>query len=185
MKLKLPAVFGLLVLAAAVSVDATTVPRLANEEMTNTADLIVIGKAIESHVQWIDRALYTMVTVEVSETLKGEPARQIQIALPGGIDSNRKFPVAMTYAGAPTFALQEQAFLFLESGEDMGGAYAIVGFSQGKYSIVTDNAGVKRVSRDLTPVQVQDANGVTRGTRTFEPLADFVDEIRGHLQSGQ
>jgi len=177
---RLKAVFGLLVLAAAVPVSATTVRRLANAELTSQADLIVIGRAVDSRTQWIERNLFTIVTIEVSDTLKGSGAQRVEVFVPGGIDSNRKFPVAVTYPGAPIFAPNEDVFLFLVSDEDTS-AYAVAGFSQGKLSIVEDNQGVKRVSRDLTKVDVQDAGGVMRGTRTFQPLADFIDEVRANL----
>jgi hypothetical protein len=181
MKLTLSAVLGLMVLAAAVPVDATTVRRLANEELTHEADLIVIGKALESKTQWVGRSLYTVVTVQVTEALKGEAGAQIQVALPGGRDTQRKFPIAVTYAGAPTLSRDEPVVLFLVGGRDIS-AYAIAGFAQGKYTIVVDEAGTKRVARDLTRVEVQDASGVSRGTRTFQPLSELVSEIRGYLE---
>jgi hypothetical protein len=187
MKRKLQAIVGTLVLVGAATVEATTIRRLANEELTNDASLIVMGRVVESKSQWLDRNLITLATVEVSSALKGEPGQRITVALPGGIDSHRKFPVAMTYAGAPTLADNENVLLFLVRGEDLEpvDAYAIEGFAQGKFSILEDAEGVKRVSRDLTRVDVQDENGVTRGTRTLQPLSEFLDEIRGHLQRGR
>jgi hypothetical protein len=180
---KLQVLFTLLVLAAALPVHATTVRRMANEELTSQADVIVIGRALSAQSRWIGRDLVTVVTVEVSDTLKGEAGAQIEVALPGGIDSRRKFPISVNYPGAPTLEVNERAVLFLVDGSGAS-SYEIAGFSQGKFSIVEDAAGVARVSRDLTRVEVQDAKGLARGTRTFQPLAELVEEIRGHLRRG-
>jgi hypothetical protein len=94
-----------LVFIAAMAVDlaATTARRLSNEEMADTADIIVIGRVTDVRPVWENpRTLVTVATVSVSERLKGQVGDTITVALPGGIDSNRKFPIAVTYAGAPT-----------------------------------------------------------------------------------
>jgi hypothetical protein len=182
MKRALKALLGASVLAiTAADIEATTVRRVANEELAREADLIVIGRAVESKPVWVDRTLATLVTVRVDETLKGPADAQVTVALPGGIDASRKFPVAVSYPGAPTMSPDEDVVLFLVAGENVG-SYAVAGFSQGKFSIVEDSEGAKLVSRDLTDVQVQDTKGVSRGTRTLQRLTDFVAEIRDHVR---
>jgi hypothetical protein len=132
----------------------------------------------------VDRDLVTFVTVSVTETLKGEPLSSVTVAIPGGIDANRRFPVAVTYPGAPSLGPDEEVLLFLVNGQDVSGAFAVAGFSQGKFSVVQDAAGVKHVSRDLTTVSVMDANGVAQGTRQLERLSDFREEILGYVNGG-
>jgi hypothetical protein len=93
-----------LVFIAAMAVDlaATTGRRLSNEEMADTADIIVIGRVVDFRSVWENpRTLVTVATVSVSERLKGEVGDTIAVALPGGADANRKFPIAVTYAGPP------------------------------------------------------------------------------------
>jgi hypothetical protein len=73
-------------------------------------------------------------------------------------------------------------FLFLEADEmaTLGG-YTILGFSQGKFSILTDASGRTVVSRDLTWLNLQNGRGVARGTRALARLQEFREEIRGYL----
>jgi hypothetical protein len=63
------------------------------------------------------------------------------------------------------------------------GGYTVVGFSQGKFSIVTDAHGRKAVDRDLTNLDLQSGRGVTRGTRTLTSLQEFKEEIQRHLRN--
>ncbi len=160
---------------------ATTVRRLTDQELTTQANTIVIGRAIERQSRWVDRDLLTFVTVEVSETLKGAAAGTVTVALPGGIDARRKFPVAVTYPGAPAIAEGEEVVLFLVDGQEISGAYGVAGFSQGKYSVVEDAGGVKYVERDLSGVRVAEPATVTRGTRTYRRLSELRDDIRRFL----
>ena len=66
--------------------------------------------------------------------------------------------------------------------DEIEGARAVVGFSQGKFSIVGEG-GDKRVSRDLTALNLVRAGGVSRGARTLEPLADFRAEVLRSLDA--
>jgi hypothetical protein len=150
--------------------------RLTNAQLTAASDVVLIGRALSSQSRWIDRTLVTAVTVEIEESLKGDATGQIEVILPGGIDASRRVKVGMTYPGAPTMRDNEQVFLFLTRSDEVGG-YVVSGFAQGKFSIVTDAAGVRRVSRDLRGSQLVEGTGVSRGTVTLEPLATFRQEI--------
>jgi hypothetical protein len=171
-----------LLLAAMIAprAEATTAIRLSNDDLTDQADLIVVGRAVDQETRWVGRNLVTLVTVAVTEAIKGEAVGSITVALPGGIDAKRKFPVAMTYAGAPRLSANEEVFLFLTAGDEVEGSYAVSGFSQGKFSIV-EEAGEKKVSRDLSELNLSDPRGLTRGTRSLTPLSLFKDEVRRRL----
>jgi len=172
---------GLLLAAAARNAEATTAVRLSNDDLTDQADLIVIGRALDQESRWVGGNLVTFVTVSVTEVIKGEAGATITVSLPGGVDAKRKFPVAMTYPAAPRVGPSEEMFLFLTAGDEATeGAYAISGFSQGKFSIVQE-AGEAKVSRDLTELNLADSRGLTRGTRTLTPLRTFKDEVRRRL----
>jgi hypothetical protein len=61
-----------LVFIAAMAVDlaATTARRLSNEEMADTADIIVIGRVVDVRSVWENpRSLVTVATISVSEKL--------------------------------------------------------------------------------------------------------------------
>ena len=126
---------------------------LTNQDLATQSDLIVIGKAVESRIEWVNdgRNLYTLVTVSVEETLKGERGATATVAIPGGVDANRRIPIAMTYPGAPRIAPDEEVFLFLTHADDeIAGSYGITGFAQGKFSIVPGDQGTPAVSRNLS-----------------------------------
>lgn len=153
--------------------------RLSNEALTDASAAIVIGRVTAAESRWIDRNLVTAVTVQISETLKGGAAGQIEVLLPGGIDANRRFKVAMTYPGAPQMYNGEDVFLFLMQDDDLGG-YIVTGFAQGKFSILTQR-GAQFVSRDLRGSQLVEGTGISRGTVVLTPLDEFRNEIAGYV----
>jgi len=160
--------------------DTSLAVELSLDDMVKQSDAIVIGNCTETKSVWIDRSLVTLATVSVTESLKGE-ASTLTVALPGGVDVNRKVPVAMTYPGAPQIRPGEDVFLFLSAESDVAGSYTVAGFSQGKFSIVTDEDGQKMVSRDLKKTVLQGENGVRRGQSSATPLANFKAEVKGLL----
>ena len=155
--------------------------RLTNAELTAQSELIVIGRATAVASRWVDRTLVTAVTVQISESIKGVVTGSVEVLLPGGIDAARRIPVAMTFAGAPTVQPGEELFLFLDYSDDVTG-YVVSGFAQGKFSIMTDANGVRRVNRDLRGSQLIEGAGVSRGTVTMISLAAFREEILGYLK---
>lgn len=164
--------------------DTTLAVALSVEDMVNQSDVIAIGSCTETKSVWVDQSLVTLATVSVTENLKGNETSNITVALPGGVDANRKFPVAMTYPGAPRITPGEDVFLFLTSSDDVvAGSYTVAGFSQGKFSIVTDEDGEPMVSRDLTKTSLQGNNGVRRGQSNMTPLSSLKAEVRGYLKN--
>jgi hypothetical protein len=162
---------------ASSSVDAAT------RDMAVQSDLIVTGRCLDTRTEWIEggRVLVTLATVAVDEVIKGAQASTVTVVLPGGADLNRRIPVAMTYAGAPTMASQEEVFLFLTADERVGNGYAVMGFAQGKLSIIQNEDGEKLVSRDLTKVRGNTGPGIVRGNRQFVTLSTFKAKVRGYL----
>ena len=161
--------------------DTTLAVALSVGDMVSQADVIDIGKAVETRSMWVDQSLVTLVTVNVSESLKGEPGQSLTVVVPGGVDANRKIPVAMTYPGAPRLTPGEDVFLFLNADSEVGGGYNITGFSQGKFSIVEGDDGEPMVSRDLTKVSLKDNDGTRRGKANMTPLASLKSQVKGHL----
>jgi hypothetical protein len=154
--------------------------RLSNQELTSLSEVILVGRATSTQSRWIDRTLVTAVDVQITQTLKGPVDGSVEVLLPGGVDAARRIPVAMTYAGAPMMRPGEDVFLFLVYDADVRG-YIVTGFAQGKLSIMTDAAGVRRVHRDLRGSQLVEGAGVARGTVTMATLSAFTEEILGYL----
>lgn len=162
--------------------DTTLAVALSLEEMVNQSDVIAIGSCTDARSVWADGTLVTLATVSLSETLKGTESGSLTVVLPGGIDANRKFPVAVSYPGAPRLTPGENVFLFLTADSDVGG-YTVAGFSQGKFSIVTDEDGEPVVSRDLTKMSLKGNNGVGRGGANVTPLSSFKAQVQGYLKN--
>ncbi len=163
--------------------DTTLAVALSLEDMVSQSDVIAIGNCVDTQSVWVDRNLVTLATVTVNETLKGAGAESLTVVLPGGVDANRKFPIAMSYPGAPRLTPGEDVFLFLTSDTEFGSGYNVAGFSQGKFSIVTDEDGELVVSRNLTKMSLQGNNGVRRGQSNATPLSSFKEQVKGYLKS--
>ena len=163
--------------------DTSLAVALSVQDMVNQSDLIAIGNCVETKSVWIDRSLVTLATVSVTESLKGNESSSITVALPGGVDVNRKIPIAMTYPGAPQMTPGENVFLFLTSSDEVPGGYTVSGFSQGKFSIITDENGEQMVSRDLRKTSLKSDNGIHRGSNNTVPLSRVKDEVRGYLKN--
>ena len=161
--------------------DTSLAVELSVEDMVNQSDVIAIGSCTETKSVWVDQTIVTLATVSVSESLKGTEMSSITVALPGGVDVNRKIPVAMTYAGAPQIRPGEDVFLFLTASGEVAGSYTVAGFSQGKFSIMTGEDGEQVVSRDLTKTSLQGNNGIRRGQSNMTPLSSLKAEVRGYL----
>jgi hypothetical protein len=175
-------VTAMLVVAGVVELQATTARRMSNRDLAEQAQVIIIGQATSVRPAWEGRTLVTLVTVNVAERIKGEPGDAVTVALPGGVDANRKVPVAMTFAGAPTITPGEEVFLFLGRDDDVSSGYVVLGFSQGKFSVVQEPGGRKVVSRDLTQIMLQGGTGTVPGAVSYTSLADFRNEIIGYVQ---
>ena len=129
---------------AAGTAQATTALALSNRAMTDLAALILTGRCVEVRSAWEGRTLVTLATVEVTDVLKGDAPARVTVTLPGGIDANRKFPIAMTYAGAPQMMVGEDVFLFLGDGSGIGSGLTVVGFSQG--TMMSLHVGLRRAA---------------------------------------
>ena len=162
---------------------ATSMPSgLSMREMVEGSSLIVMGTCLETKSQWVERRLVTLATISVAQTIKGASAEKVTVVLPGGIDSKRKFPIAMTYAGAPQISPTEEVFLFLTQQDEVANGYSVMGFAQGKYSVVQASDGQKVVTRDMTKEPVQKGAGMIRGNLQVVPLSEFKGLVESYLK---
>jgi hypothetical protein len=162
--------------------DTTLAVALSLQDMASQSDVIAIGSCTEVRSIWVGGTLVTLATVAVTETLKGTDSGSLTVVLPGGADANRKFPVAVSYPGAPRLTPGENAFLFLTADSEVAGGYTIAGFAQGKFSIVNDENGEPVVSRDLTRMSLKGNSGVHRGGANATPLSSFKAQVKGYLK---
>jgi hypothetical protein len=152
---------------------------LSPEEMARQAQVIVAGRVLHQESAWLGSDLVTLVTFAVADGLKGEKAgTEITVVLPGGVDMNRRFPIAMTYPGAPVLGEQEQALLFLTPEARVDNGFTVVGYSQGKFTLVAGPDGKKMVTQDLGGLSLQGKTGTeTRGGSRAIPYEQFRRQI--------
>jgi hypothetical protein len=163
-------------------VATSTASVMSLEQMTAGADVIAIGTCTETRSQWFGRQLFTLATVSLKETLKGDTDETLTVALPGGVDANREFPIAMTFAGAPQMSAGDEAFLFLTRDGDMENVFAVMGFAQGKFPINQDAGGEKVVMQDTIKASVPKGIGVMRGNLQAIPLEEFRARVMNLLR---
>jgi hypothetical protein len=179
-----------LLVAATAAVPAawgTTAVERTESDMVQEASLIVTGHCTQLQSQWVGRTLVTLATVQVTEALKGSPGSTVTVVLPGGVDSNRKIPVAMSYPAAPQIYQKESVLLFLVPEDDLvAGGYSIVGFSQGKLTLAETPQGKKVATQDLSALNLQGRSGtLQRGTAKTIDLDELRQRIRQAPAAGR
>ena len=111
-------------------VQATTVQRLALEDLVKKAHRIVAGKVRGAKTYWSGngKLILTDYTVQVDESIKGDSPGSFQITTIGGKIGTLELHVS----GMPSFRNDENVVLFTES----SGSYEVVlGLAQGKFSV--------------------------------------------------
>ena len=148
------------------------------QALASDSELIVAGRCLRTNSQWVEngRILVTLADIAIDETLKGSSASTVTVVLPGGADPNRRFPVAMTYPGAPAIQEDEEVFLFLTADDLVSGGYAVNGWAEGKFSILRDEKGNRLISRSY--IQGPIRSDSIAGSQRFDPLDEFRNKVR-------
>jgi hypothetical protein len=104
--------------------------KVSFEQLIARTGTIIIGRVTNLDVHKETNAVvYTIVTLDVEQTLKGTPVSQVMVRVPGGGDD---VPDADTFK----FNTGERAVVFLDIGT---GVYTVAGGSQGKLTIDNNN----------------------------------------------
>ncbi len=146
-------------------------------ELTRGSHMIVRGRVTGLDAQWTDdhRRIETVVTLQVAESLKGDPGGQVVFRVPGGQLGRYR----SVMPGAPSFRTGEEVVLFL------GGAAPalphLLGLSQGVYRVADDRETGRRVV--IPPPLVASADRVVqvrRGDPSRRPptVEQFTAEVR-------
>jgi hypothetical protein len=183
MKSATRAALGLLATALALTPAwATTALERSETDLIQEASVIITGQCTHLQSQWAGRTLVTIATVSVSEVLKGQPGTEVTVVLLGGIDTSRRVPVAMTYPAAPEIFMQENVLLFLTPQDLVANGYAIVGFSQGKFTIAQTPQGQALASQNLSELNLQGRTGdIIRGRAKTQTLSELRQKVRETL----
>jgi len=170
---------GIALLGASLA-SATTVQKFSLQELATKSDAIVMAKVEDqSSRQDANKEIYTYITVSVLESVKGAKGEKtITIRQLGGSVGN----LISAVPGMPSFKNGEEVVLFL-SAKDRAGYPWVMGLQQGKYSIVTDDSGLKHVRNELDGLRVLSPNGSVNESKVSsdQPLGAFLDGIKSDL----
>lgn len=109
------------------------VEKLTLDELAAAADSILVGEVNDIVCyQEGEGNVYTLVTLSVERSIKGQAQQEAVIRIPGGELNGQTLWVE----DAPSFQLGERVVLFLEVTE---GVFSFVGGFQGKFSIRRNN----------------------------------------------
>ncbi|HUS37563.1 MAG TPA: hypothetical protein VM680_19600 [Verrucomicrobiae bacterium] len=174
---------------------ATTVIPPTFEEMTDRAEVIFVGKVVSLRSEWrgvgTQRAIFTLVEFEKTETLKGDPGRSITLQFLGGTVGEATLEVG----GVPKFKVGDRELLFVaKNGVQV---CPIVGVFHGKFGVRKDQKSgrdflVRHNGKELRNVAEIGAGepGAARASLSAagsaEPLSldDFKEKIRGRVAAG-
>ena len=180
-------ILGLLMALAIPQIHAGAVKNLTLEEMTQASDVIAVGAVTKKEARWVGRRIETTLQIQAREYWKGDLGASFEIAQMGG-EVTEPLPIAMQSDGAPQFFEGEKVVLFLEkprkasSGKPdlkqdpkskVPGSYKVVGWAQGKYTILPDpQTGEEKVVRlGLENMQILDKREMNRRIAVAESYA--------------
>lgn len=143
-----------------------SVKALTNEQLTQTAEVIVIGRVLSAYSDSdpTTHRIYTFTNIRVNEYLKGkERPRNIVLKTIGGVKGN----LGSMVEGAADFYRDEEVMLFLERRSD--GSLFPVGFFLGKFSVYDDQDTGRKIL-------IRRSDG--RGQYFSEPRANTVKDLK-------
>jgi hypothetical protein len=139
------------------AIRATTLARLSLDQLAAGSDAVVRVRCAGAESRWENGSIWTVTTVEVVETMKGNLPREITVRLPGG----RVGHLTAAVEGVPKFNPGDEAVVFLE--RSRAGGFTVAGWVEGTFRISSDSrTGGETVTQDSSAFAVFDA-----ATRTF------------------
>jgi hypothetical protein len=150
---------------SAVPSHADLAPKWSDAELLGFSDAVVTGRVVAVATGWDERAIYTYVTLDVAEVLKGWiPERQIVLKQLGG----RVDDLALIIGGQPIFTVGEQVLVFLEMRRG-DRTLSTTALWQGKWTITVDSSsGLRLATRRLPDRPARRAFGLAVDVRALE-----------------
>lgn len=158
----------LLLLLLSIPAQASTVIYADLDTLIRDADLVLhatVGEVTTRNLAKVGLPqIVTDVHFRVHRTMKGSnPGPEFSLRLMGGTWGDYKLDIP----GMPVFTPDEEVVLFLEW---TGKNYTVMGLSQGKYRVATDDQGRKTASRSLVGLGV-----VTKQPGSDGRVSQFVE----------
>jgi hypothetical protein len=155
---------------------ATTLQRLSLDQLAKGSDAVARVNFSSAESRWENGTIWTVTTLHVVETMKGNLPAEISVRLPGGSVGH----LTATVEGAPRFHPGDDAIVFLKNSP--AGGFTVAGWVQGTFRISRDpRTGNQSVTQDSSAFTVFDAT--TRSFRTEGIHQMQVEKFRGRLAS--
>src|SRR5687768_1790780 len=121
---------GVLLTALATVSRATTVERLTLDDLARRSQSVVQGVVRGSRTYWSPdgKLILTNTTIEVTEAIKGQAGRTIDVTTVGG----RIGDTVLHVSGMPAFTSGENTIVFVERSS---GYLTVLGLGQGKFTV--------------------------------------------------
>ena len=158
----------LLILIACIA-SASTIRKFTDEELRTKATSVVLARVAKVQYETHGGEPWTIVTLQIEKTLKGDSNSSIQFRVPGGMQSIDGRTLVTRVDGVPDIKNRERGIFFLES---LPPAYpGLYGWSQGFYRIVEKNGKEYAVRSD--------------GTKEPRKIEDFLKDFAKESRSGR
>ena len=168
------AILGLGLLVAGTA-RASTFVEIPMPDFVRAAEAIVLGsvESLES-VSTVDGRIYTYVTLELEEVLKGGlTSSSVTLKQPGGRVGDRRLVVD----GSPRFRLGERVLVYLTRAAD--GSLHSSHLAMGKFGIVWDPATQRELAvREFGEGRLFSRRGWRIPSRDARPLSELRDQVR-------
>ena len=163
--------------ALAGMLEASTVRFLPLDEMAVRADQVFTGEVVGIASQMNARrtGIFTFVTIEVDEYLKGGRRKVLTLRFLGGEAEGYR----LTVPGSPEFHLGEEVLVFSDGGA--GRIPTVLGMAAGKFTLRRDPVTRERVlERSLEGLSLEDARGkrITPRRRSGAEAPASLDAVR-------
>jgi hypothetical protein len=165
-------VFTVLLVGLTTVSTATTVERLTLEELAKRSHGIVHGVVRGSRTYWSPdgKLILTNTTIEVTEAIKGQASRTVEVTTVGGQIGDTVLHVG----GMPAFSAGENTIVFVESSR---GYLTVLGLGQGKFTVANGE-----VANSVSELTFPDGRP-SRVTRM--PVQAFKSEIRSMVDQAR
>ena len=148
---KTAVILGLAFLLTSSLATATTFLRADVPTLARASSSVVRARVENVQSSWNGNRsmIFTQVTLNVAQTLRGTPSSRVVVRVPGGTVNG--YTIRME--GAPQFQTGSEVVAFIGSWDD--GAAKVVGYAQGVSQLVRDGVGnliLRGGSADGTPL---------------------------------
>lgn len=149
------------------------------EEKVDNAAAIVVGRCVRNESRWDSsgRWILTYSTFKVSNTIKGAPAQEVTVVVPGGAVGG----VHQSSIGVPAFNEGSENVLFVRNSK---AGPTVLYFDQGAYAVTTNERGEKIVAPVASDaVHIDAQRGVAVPAEAPRTLNEFKADVDRAVRS--